>query len=97
MIFKYLISIILINILPILYIIKFLRKFFYPQDNILLGVQPLISNKYWSSVLNRIGLKSKSVVIGTFLSIKLMILIMLLTQDLNFSNGYLNIYCFMIY
>lgn len=66
MIFKYLISFILVTFLPILYILRFLRKVFYHQDNILLGIQPLISNKYWSNALNMMGLRSKSVVIGTF-------------------------------
>jgi len=66
MIFKYLFSFFVLTLLPLVYVVRILKLLFFKSQNILLGIQPLISNKYWSKTLNEIGFNSTSVVIGTF-------------------------------
>lgn len=68
MTYKYLLSVSIIVCLPFVYLLRLLkRKLFKPKiKKILVGVEPVINNKYWSDTLSLDGYKSQTVVIGLF-------------------------------
>lgn len=65
---KYFISLLFLFSIPVLLLIRLVRKKLLAnsEKNILIGVEPVINNKYWTELLTLEGYKVKSIVFGTF-------------------------------
>jgi hypothetical protein len=65
---KYFISLLFFFSIPVLLLIRQVRKKLSSnsEKNILIGIEPVINNRYWTELLTLEGYKAKSVVVGTF-------------------------------